>query len=101
MIAYNKEMNLLSEIKRQLGAASGSCMQYTVVDGVGGYFQNVRKIREFSPEKILLEGKSALFSVIGERLSVGKYLGGDLIVNGQIERVERAVLGTVGEKKKG
>lgn len=80
----------MQEMKRQLGDASGACVRYTIVDGSGGYFQNVRRIREFSPEKIVLEGKSALVTVEGKNLSVGKYLGGDLVVNGEVVRVERA-----------
>ena len=87
--AYNIElMTLLSEILQSLSAEAGISVQYTVVGGKGGYFQNVRKILEFSPEKIVFRGKKEKISVEGQGLSVGKYCDGDALVLGNIQKVE-------------
>lgn len=83
-------MTLISEILKELAADGNSLrVQYSVVDGKGGYFQNVKRLNEFSESKIVLQGKKGCLSVEGERLSLGKYFGGDLTVLGNILRVER------------
>ncbi|MGN0822178.1 MAG: YabP/YqfC family sporulation protein [Candidatus Gallimonas sp.] len=85
-------MRLFSEILRQLGAEGewdAFRVQYTVVDGRGGYFQNVKKIGEFSPQRIVFLGKKSRVVVEGEGLSIGKYYAGDASVIGKIVRVER------------
>lgn len=91
--AYNKRsMRMFSEILKQLSAEGDletSRVQYSVVDGKGGYFQNVKRILEFSQTKIVLQGKKSKVTVEGEGLSVGKYFGGDATVLGNIIRVER------------
>ena len=60
--AYNKRrMKLLGEIEKLLlgtGAADVTRVQYTVIDGKGGYFQNVKRLKEFSSERIVFQGKS-------------------------------------------
>ncbi len=65
-------------------------IRYTVQDGRGGYFQNVRKILEFSEERIVLAGKKDTVAVEGKGLSLGKCYMGDVCVAGEILRVERA-----------
>ncbi len=84
-------MRFLSEIKRSLGAdeMDSSRVQYTVLDGKGGYFQNVKKILEFSETKIVFAGRKDGVSVEGEKLSLGKYYAGDAAVFGNIAKVER------------
>ncbi len=64
-------------------------VQYTVLDGKGGYFQNVRRLLEFSEERIVLAGKKGTITVEGKSLSLGKCFLGDVSVNGEITRVER------------
>ena len=81
-------MRLFSEIVKSLGAELGTGVQYTVLDG-GGYFQNVKRITEFSQEKIVLRGKKGIVSVEGKNLSIGKYYAGDVAIKGDIDRVER------------
>lgn len=84
-------MRLFSEISKTL-AAEGldfSRVQYTVIDGKGGYFQNVKKIVEFSETKIVVAGKKGAVCVEGEGLALGKYFAGDLVVYGDIARAER------------
>ncbi len=65
-------------------------IQYTVQDGRGGYFQNVKRILEFSEEKIVLAGKKGSVTVEGKGLSLGKCYLGDVSVVGDISKVERA-----------
>ena len=83
-------MGLLSEIKKNFSAeGSAFSVQYTVVDGGGGYFQNVKRLLEFSPETVVLKGGKGSLRIEGENLSLGKYFQGDLIVHGMIKKVER------------
>lgn len=83
-------MRLFSEIERALGGDEDSArVQYTVLDGGGGYFQNVKKILEFSENEIVFAGRRGSVRVEGEKLSLGKYYLGDAIVRGRIERVSR------------
>lgn len=84
-------MRLIREIFKALSAEAGAGVQYTVVDGQGGYFQNVKKILEFSPELIILRGKKDGVRIEGKDLRIGKYYAGDVAVGGSIERVERQV----------
>jgi 5-keto 4-deoxyuronate isomerase len=84
-------MRLFSEISRALteeGISPGR-VQYTVIDGKGGYFQNVKRLLEFSDTAIVLTGKKGAVRVEGEKLSIGKYYAGDATVLGDIRRVER------------
>lgn len=76
---------------RAIGAdgLDSSRVQYTVVDGKGGYFQNVRRLVEFSPEKIVLAGKRGRVCVEGSALILGKCTLGDVSVFGNIVKVER------------
>ena len=85
-----KNMRLFSEIERALGSSEDSSrVQYTVLDGGGGYFQNVKKILEFSQETIVFSGRRGAVRVEGEQLSLGKYYLGDAVVHGNIVRVSR------------
>ncbi len=83
-------MRLKEEIFKLLGGESDlSRVQYTVVDGRGGYFQNVRRIKEFSADRIVLLGRRGGVRVEGEGLSLGKYYAGDAAVFGNILCVAR------------
>ncbi len=85
-------MRLFAEMLRQLGAEEDVCtsrVQYAVIDGRGGYFQNVKEIREFSDTAIVFRGGKGGVRVEGEHLALGKYFGGDATVLGDISRVER------------
>lgn len=88
--AYNKRsMTLFGEILNSLSAEAGASIQYTVIDGQGGYFQNVRRISEFSDTKIVLRGKKRGVSIEGAELTLGKYGGGDALVGGKIRKIEQ------------
>ena len=83
-------MRLFAEIERALGQDEDSSrVQYTVLDGGGGYFQNVKKILEFSENAIVFSGRRGAVRIEGEGLSLGKYYLGDAVVRGNIIRVSR------------
>ena len=83
-------MRLFAEIERALGQEGISLrVQYTVLDGRGGYFQNVKRILEFSDTAVVFSGKKGALRVEGSGLSLGKYFAGDATVLGNITKVER------------
>lgn len=83
-------MRLFSEIRKALGESEDPArVQYTVLDGGGGYFQNVKKILEFSENTIVFSGRRGAVRVEGSNLSLGKYFAGDAVVKGNIVKVER------------
>ncbi len=82
-------MNLLREIGKQLGAEAGVGVEYTVVDGRGGYFRNVKRIEEFSEQVVVLRSRKGAVRVEGRGLSLGRYGSGDAVVLGEIARVEK------------
>ncbi len=75
-------MRLMGEIfKTPDGVASA---RYTLVVGGGGYFEGVKAVGEFSPERIVLCFHRENVEIEGENLSIGKYCDGDLRVDGKI-----------------
>ena len=64
-------------------------VQYTVVDGRGGVFQNVKRLLEFSDTAIVLAGKKGKVRVEGNHLALGKCCAGDITILGDVERVMR------------
>lgn len=82
-------MRFFEEILKSLGAEIGTGVQYTVVEGRGGYFQNVKKLDTLTAELIVLRGRKGGVRVEGKNLSLGKYGGGDAAVKGEIFKVER------------
>ena len=49
-----------------------------------GYFEGVKAMGDFSPERVELYFKTCAVCVSGESLSVKKYLDGDLFLSGKI-----------------
>lgn len=84
-------MKLFSEISKALKAEelTSERVQYTVIDGKGGYFQNIKRLLEFSGNKIVFKGRKGAVSVEGENLTLGKYYAGDAAVLGNIHKIER------------
>lgn len=78
----------MREFQAESGLDTGR-VQYTVRDGKGGYFQNVRRLLEFSAERIVLAGRRGAVVVEGKSLSLGKCFLGDIEVTGDIKKVER------------
>ncbi len=83
-------MKVFSEIAGALAGEGLSLrVQYTVLDGRGGYFQNVKKLAEFSDSAIVFRGGKGALRVEGSGLSLGKFYAGDATVVGDIVKVER------------
>lgn len=86
--AYNRGMRFAAEIFRILGGEDPSRVSYTVTDGGGGYFFNVKRVAEFSATRIVLRGKRGAVAIEGEDLALGKYFAGDVEVRGSISLVK-------------
>ncbi len=87
-------MRLWQEILAQFGdgqVPDGGVTEtiYTVWEGKGGYFQNIRSIGAFSPREILLVLRRGELCVAGEGLTVAKYCESDVFIRGVIRSVER------------
>ena len=60
---------------------------FTVVPEFGGYFKSVKRVEDFSPEKIVLLIAKRRLTVTGEKLVIDKYFQQDLLVRGNISGV--------------
>ena len=75
-------MRLYEEIfKNREGLAQDKCI---LLLGGGGYFEGVKAVGEFSPEKIELCFAKRRAIVTGLDLSIQKYCEGDLRIGGKI-----------------
>ena len=75
-------MRLYDEIfKNTEGFPFARC---TIVPGGGGYFEGVKAIGDFSPERVVVCFHRSSVAVEGKGLSVKKYYDGDLQLSGQI-----------------
>lgn len=74
-------MRLYDEIFKSVDIASARCV---VVPSGGGYFEGVKTVGDFSPEKIVLYFSRESVEVEGEELSIKKYCDGDLELSGKI-----------------
>ncbi|MBQ7923962.1 MAG: YabP/YqfC family sporulation protein [Clostridia bacterium] len=74
-------MRLYGEILR---GANVSGARYTVVVGGGGYFEGVKTVGDFSPEKIVVHFPRFGVEICGEKLAIKKYCDGDLELSGKI-----------------
>ena len=55
-----------------------------VIPNGNGYFEGVKAMGDFSPERVDLYFKTCAVCVEGQGLSVKKYLDGDLFLSGKI-----------------
>ncbi len=62
--------------------------RYTVVINGGGYFEGVKAVGDFSPERIALFYGAGTAEVEGENLTIKKYCDGDLQLSGRILSVK-------------
>ena len=75
-------MRLYDEIfKNTEGFPFARC---TIVPGGGGYFEGVKAIGDFSPERVVVCFHRHSVSIEGKDWSVKKYYDGDLQLSGQI-----------------
>lgn len=75
-------MRLFDEIFKNADGMALS--RYTVVPRGEGYFEGVKAVGDFSPERIVLYYPHECLEVEGENLSIDKYCDGDLRVKGRI-----------------
>ena len=75
-------MRLYDEIFKSVDGAA--LARYTVAIGGGGYFEGVKSVGDFSPEKIVLYFPRESVEIEGEELSIKKYCDGDLELSGKI-----------------
>ncbi len=75
-------MRLYDEIfKNADGGAFSRCV--IVPDG-GGYFEGVKAVGDFSPERVVLCFPKRTVEIEGNNLSIKKYCDGDLQLSGRI-----------------
>ena len=75
-------MRLYDEIfKNTEGFPFARC---TIVPGGGGYFEGVKAVGDFSPERVVLCFPRCSVSVEGVGLCIKKYCDGDLQLTGKI-----------------
>ena len=75
-------MRLFNEIfKNDTLASLARC---TLIVGGGGYFEGVKTVGDFTPERIVLYFPKESIEIEGENLSIGKYCDGDLHLLGKI-----------------
>ena len=78
-------MRLYEEIFKSVnGAAIARCLMIPHGDG---YFEGVRSVDEFTPNRIVIGFSKNRVEINGERLSIGKYCEGDLHIMGRIDGV--------------
>jgi hypothetical protein len=75
-------MRLYEEIfKNTDGASFTRC---TFIPKGGGYFEGVKSVGDFSPERIIVHFPRETVEIEGQNLSIKKYCDGDLQLAGQI-----------------
>ncbi|MBQ8394044.1 MAG: YabP/YqfC family sporulation protein [Clostridia bacterium] len=78
-------MRLYDELfKSADGAALSRC---TFIPRGGGYFQGVKAVGDFSPERIVICFPKDEVAVEGKNLSIKKYCDGDLELSGDLYSV--------------
>lgn len=76
-------MRLYDEIfKNADGAALTKC---TLVPDGGGYFEGVKAVGDFTPQRIVVAFPRLEVEITGEELSIKKYCDGDLQISGKIQ----------------
>ena len=78
-------MELLQQILREAGCDLDRA--FTVLPEFGGYFKSVKRVEDFSSEKITLAVGKRRLIVTGEKLTVEKYFQQDLFIKGNITGV--------------
>lgn len=78
-------MKLLQQILREAGADLDK--SFTVVPSFGGYFKSVKRVENYSPERIVLSVNKRRLTILGEKLIIDKYFQQDLLIRGDISGV--------------
>lgn len=75
-------MRLYDEIFKD--ADGGAFQKCIVVPNGGGYFEGVKSVGDFSPERVVLCFSKDKVEIEGSDLSIKKYCDGDLQLKGKI-----------------
>lgn len=75
-------MRLYDEIFKN--ADGGALRKCIVVPSGGGYFEGVKSVEDFSPERVVLCFPKDRVAVEGKGLCIRKYCEGDLQLDGRI-----------------
>lgn len=59
----------------------------TVTGSTDAFVENYRGILEYTPETIILQGKTCQISIVGKRLSIDYYTNEDMKISGRIEMI--------------
>lgn len=87
-------MRLYDEIfKNADGAAMQRCI---IVPNGGGYFEGVKAVGDFTPERIVICFPKSTVEAEGTDISIKKYCDGDLQLSGRITSL-RVLEGEVGK----
>ncbi|MBQ8658800.1 MAG: YabP/YqfC family sporulation protein [Clostridia bacterium] len=77
-------MRLYDEIFKRTDGELFPAARCLIVPNGGGYFEGVKAMGDFSPERVELYFRGEVVRVDGESLSVKKYCDGDLELGGKI-----------------
>ncbi len=58
-----------------------------ILGDVAGYFENVKTIKSYNKEEIVLKVRKGEVTVTGEDLYIKQYEAGDIVINGKIKAV--------------
>lgn len=89
-------MRLYDEIFKD--ADGGAFQRCIIVPNGGGYFEGVKAVGDFSPERVVVCFPKEQVELEGKNLSIKKYSDGDLQLSGKIFAMK--VLGRGSENKK-
>ncbi len=85
-------MSFIENILESLGLneeLNGQFSKITIIGEVAGYFENVKSIKKYSKEEIILLIKKQMVKISGEELTIKKYCEGDLAICGKIKSIVR------------
>lgn len=78
-------MKILEQLLQEAGADTAGAI--TLIPSFGGYFSSVKRVEEYTPQKIVLSVLKRRVTVTGENLVIDKYFMQDLSVRGLISGV--------------
>lgn len=78
-------MKLLQQILSEAGADVSGAV--TLIPAFGAYFKGVKRVEEFSEEKIVITAHKKRWVIEGEKLEIDKYFEQDLFVRGEIKGI--------------
>ncbi len=85
-------MGFIEEIKKCFSCAEmpkEPIYRAVIFGDSAGYFENVCAVAHYQSEEIALSLKRGGIVIKGEKLYIKKYCGGDVVVCGKIQSIER------------